>query len=102
MMLLRALAVGVEEMTLGFAEEEDGSGSAIGLQRDAGVCFVVMVHARAEDGIEAWQLAEGWLKLSLSEPAAATLGVHRDVLIQFAPVHTDEVRAALARILGRG
>jgi len=99
MMMLRALAVGTDESTLGFAEEEDGSGPAIGFERGDGTYWVVMEHARCERGIEAWQLAEGWLKLSLTEVAAKTLGVHREVLIQFAPMHTDDVRAAVGRIL---
>jgi hypothetical protein len=103
MMMLRALAVGVDDsecLTLGFAEEADGSGPALLLQRVGDQYFLLTdTETTTLGGIDAWQLAEGWLKLKLSAAAAKQLGVHADVLIQFAPIHTDDVRSALARIL---
>ena len=101
--MLRALAVGVDDsecLTLGFAEEVDGTGSALILQRVGDQYFLLTdTETTTLGGVDAWQLAEGWLKLTLSAAAAKQLGVHVDVLIQFAPVHTDTVRSALARIL---
>ncbi|HUS31456.1 MAG TPA: Imm10 family immunity protein [Kofleriaceae bacterium] len=117
MMMLRALAVGVDDseelqcFTLGFAEEADGSGPALMFQRayafdeqdiELGFdtyCLVTDSQSTTYGGIEKWQLAEGWLRLSLSFKAAEDLGVDRDLLIQFAPVHMELVRSALARIL---
>ena len=103
MMMLRALAVGVDDtdgMTLGFAEEADGGGPALILQRNAdGYSLATDTDTQTSGGIETWQLAEGWLKLKLTATAAEQLGVHADVIIQFAPIHTDTVRTALARIV---
>jgi hypothetical protein len=119
MMLLRANAVATDELdhlepavfNLAFAEDPDSDGPLLMFQRAAEFdeqdvrlkhdtyCIVTETQATVYGGIETWQLAEGWLKLSLSARAAEALGIDRDLLIQFAPIHTNLVRSALARIL---
>jgi len=114
-MILRANAVGVDDsddcLTLGFAEESDGSGPALVLQRarefaekdvkagTATYCLTTDTQTTTYGGIESWQLAEGWLKLKLSTKAAEDLGCDSDLIIQFAPIHTDAVRTAFDRIV---
>ena len=104
MMVLEADLVDAREIeergafVLGFAEDDD-DGFALYVERAGDKHRVILGEAQHEGGIESSQLAQGWLKLTLTRDAAVALGLDVLLVIQFPLDDTALVREALARIL---
>jgi hypothetical protein len=103
--VLRAEMVDAQEVeerrafVLGFAEDDE-DGFELYLERVGERHRIVTgTEAEHEGGVESWQLAEGWLKLTLTRDAAVALALDVLIVIQFPPADTGLVRAALGRIL---
>ena len=98
--MVDAQEVDKDRFVLGFTEDEEDA-FELYLERDATTYRLITAsEAASEACVEGWQLAEGYLKLTLTREAAVELELDVVVVIQFPIEDTKLVRGALERIIG--
>ena len=118
MKMFKADAVAAQEMedlnsfTLIVAENEDGSGSRLEIQkalafdeqdRELGqdtYCVVTDTGATHYGGIESWVLEGGVLEIKLPTEVAGLLGLDGGLRIEIDPAHHRLVQASMTRLVG--
>lgn len=102
----------VDTFLVAFAEQPDGSGRQLQLQASISkewsesdiecgfdtYCLLVDTGATVYGGVTSWSVEEGHLKLELTNEAASTLRVGRNLDIEFAIEKTAEVKSGLERV----